>query len=309
MASAYTANLASFLVADRSPAFVPITLAEAEQSGVQVCVRADAAVFHQISAKYPALPLIVDPDFTKTYQMLREGKCQVLAARAADWSKFSRDALVNGDCQLQWIGRAEQINGGGAATKVDSGEYCTSILTHVLDIHFNEMIDAGFIEHAWNAHLDTLSSHNCANGETAFEIEEENDGRLRPVDVGGIFVIHGMCCFVAILLGVGERFRKRRRQQKRGLKKQDGIMNDHSGTDELELERMDGIASQPLSRTLADDHGDEREDDISVTPNYGEDDVMVEEAVAVLQQYLMKKRTGSRHISTSHGSRMSLEMR
>ena len=164
-----------------------------------------------VSGKYPNMNLVYGDDFDATYENLRNGKCLMMAARAADWDMFQRNAALNPDCSLKWIGRAEMVNSAGPASKIDVGEYCSSFVNHVIDIHMYEMIADGFVEEAWNNHVEALATNKCLDSDTSSTDEAGNSRSLRPIDVGGIFLIHVCVCLLAI---IHAWFEKRRKQRK-----------------------------------------------------------------------------------------------
>ena len=81
LVAAYTANLASFLVAQKRPIIWAETLKEVEQNRIDLCVRAGSAVYGQISETYPGVRFQPDDDFDEVYESLRNGRCKVMASR------------------------------------------------------------------------------------------------------------------------------------------------------------------------------------------------------------------------------------
>jgi hypothetical protein len=210
LASAYTANLASFLVSQGQPDEIATTLAEVEALGIPLCVRANAAVESSLNARYPNLNLVRDADFEVIYSKLAKGECGLLATRPFDFDQFRNNFTLNPECSLQWVGRPDLINKGGPATLVDTKNYCTSLITHVLEIHMNEMIDNGFIDQAWQAHLRNQSDHQCGDGGQEETKDVEGQYSLTVKEVGGIFVFHGALGLLAIIVALGEKWFSRR---------------------------------------------------------------------------------------------------
>ena len=186
-----------------------MTLRQAEIQGVPVCARGGAAVENQLKRDYPKLNLVSGEGFTDTYHRLNNGECFTLATRASDWQKFQRNADVNDQCQLHWIGRAETINSGGAAAMIDIGTHCTSLVLHVIDIHIHEMKVDGFIENAWGDYVESISTKRCVSGDASDETGPERNS-LNPIDVGGIFLVHGAMCILAILVALMEKRSKKK---------------------------------------------------------------------------------------------------
>ena len=298
------------MVAEDTPAYTQISLKEAYESQTPVCARAGAAVANQLQRQYPGMNLVTAPDFVSTYERLRNNDCLITATRASDWSKYERDARVNTEnCGLKWIGRAEAINGGGAATKIDIGEYCTSLVMHVLDIHFNEMHADGFIKEVWDKHVESLATNDC-NADSTYEVEEEG-GSLRPIDVGGIFVIHVLISVFAVFLAMLERRRRNYREKygkkhdeipdtemervafRRGLTK--GLSYSESKEQAVSLteranyfEHFDVLKGAAIEETIPLEDLEEASTDV----NYFHDDRLIEDAMTTLSRYLVQRRTG-----------------
>jgi hypothetical protein len=201
-------------VAKDQPAFVDMTLDRANLQGVPVCVRRGAVEETYAKEKYPNMNFVFGVSFTDTYQLLRDGKCLIMATRASDWDAYQRSAEVNADCTLQWIGRAESVIAAGTAHKIDVGKYCTSLAMHVVDIYMNEMIADGFVKEAWTNYVESLATNKCLKSDASTIDEASKSSSLRPIDVGGIFVVHGFICLVAIVNILFEKRRKKRKTVK-----------------------------------------------------------------------------------------------
>jgi hypothetical protein len=75
------------------------------------------------------------------------------------------------DCSLEWIGRAEKTSHVGAATIVDTGEYCTSHIGHVLQVFYlGQMKQDGFMEEAFQDYLNSVSTIRCPEVTTQIQI-------------------------------------------------------------------------------------------------------------------------------------------
>jgi len=213
LASAYTANLASFLVSQGKPAEAARGLAEVEARELPLCVRANAAVEADLRLRYPRLNLRTGEDFDSIYKSLMDGECELLATRPYDFDQFKNRKDINPNCTLQWIGRQENSNKGGPATLVDTKTYCTSLITHVLEIHMNEMIDDQFIDRTWQAHLRNQSNHQCGKSDTDNNKNVEGQYSLTIKEVGGIFVFHAALGLFSILVALVEMWWNRRQER------------------------------------------------------------------------------------------------
>lgn len=242
LASAYTANLASFLVSQGQPLEVATSLAEVQAKQLPLCVRANAAVEADLKLRYPELILKRGNTFEDVYRDLINGKCDLLATRPYDFDQFRNNEKINPNCTLQWVGRQDNANKGGAATLVDTKNYCTSLITHVLEIHMNEMLDDKFIDTVWQAHLRNQSSHQCG----ASDADTKNvDGHysLTIKEVGGIFVFHAALGMVSLLVALAEMWYYRRQRAKQEI----ADAKDPDGQEAPRLHRPSIAASEAMN--------------------------------------------------------------
>jgi hypothetical protein len=200
----YTANLASFLVARRAPAFTIDSVEQAVLLRAPICVQEKVNIDDYLSEKYPKAVLVRRPNKDEILKSLKAGRCSVAVVPVAEYEQFSRYSSVNGDCSLKWSGKVEKIVPAGFASAVDSGVLCTSLISHVLDLHFIEMEADGFIQREWEAFLQRTGDHNCvahlqgsssSNGDETFSLGVQ--------EMAGIFIIHtillGLAVAVALL--------------------------------------------------------------------------------------------------------------
>ena len=144
VASAYTANLASFLVTPRVYSYRISNIEDAIEQDATLCVQ-DGAVIHTILAeKYPSLKFAGKGSEQEIFEGPRlpvgKGGCQAAAHQYNTYSVYKRNKEVNFDCALSSEERIVEIIPAGMATAIDTGfPYCTSLVGHVLDYHLNEM--------------------------------------------------------------------------------------------------------------------------------------------------------------------------
>ena len=196
------------MVAKSQPAFVDMTLEQANLLKVPVRTMLGSAVHLQVKEKYPNMNFVYGDDLANAFHRLRAGECVVLTARASDWDIFQRNAEVNGDCSLKWIGRAESIESAGPASKIDVGDYCTSLVMHVMNIHLYTMISDGFVKEAWRKHVESLATNQCSESDSSSTDEGGNNSSLRPIDVGGAFLVYICVCLFSITSAWFEKRRK-----------------------------------------------------------------------------------------------------
>ena len=218
VASAYTANLASNLVVQNQPASPIQTLDDAVRMQVPICVWATTGTDSTITQAFPNGRIVRKPTSKEVFQGVISGECRVAATELTSWDYWKGNLEVNGECQLDWIGRIFRNVRASFALKSDSGTLCTSLIRDVLNLHLGEMKDDGFIDEAYDAYLARQAQIDCANlGDTSGSTSQSNQLGLK--NMGGIFVFHFAISAVAIVLAfVGVHRRKRRKAKERDEK-------------------------------------------------------------------------------------------
>ena len=214
VAAAYTANLAAFLsfTGQEKPHVFYASLDQVVRREVPMCVNRYSAQDTYITENYPNANLIRIGDEEELFKALREKRCDVVATQRFVFEQFSRRA-VNSDCLLRTSGIAQSIVSGGFATAVDSGTYCSSLISHTIDIHFIEMRADGFIENAWNEYLKRTTDFQCqalAEAEKDDDLDDVDNQRLDVRDMGGIFCFHFILCAIAYLLAFIEHHKEKK---------------------------------------------------------------------------------------------------
>ena len=197
----YTANLASFLVARRQPGTTIDSVEQAVLLRAPICIQARVNIDDYLSYKYPEAVLVRRETNEEIFQSLKRGDCSVAVMAASDYEQYSRNSEINGDCALQWSGKVESIVQAGFASDVDSGTLCTSLISHVLDLHFIAMKADGFLEREWEAHLQRIGDQNCIEEKVLNENSGDDETfSLGVEEMAGIFIIHAMLLALALLV-------------------------------------------------------------------------------------------------------------
>lgn len=224
LASAYTANLASFLVARYQEEFVVTTLDDATKLGTPVCLQNGSVMDEVITKNYPSLNIVRKATEKETFDALRQdwysGRkgCGVTLTNLGTFQVYQGDKEVNADCSLTSEFRVIRNLPSGFATAVDTGLMCTSLVSHVLNIHLTEMEYEGFIDQAWQDHLRKIATIDCqeqaqeAKSEEELEREEDEfDYSLSLNNMAGIFILHGALTLVALAFALVDQLRTRYR--------------------------------------------------------------------------------------------------
>lgn len=160
---------------------------------------------------------------------------------------FAARNQVNRDCAIASEKRIVEVLHAGMATAIAGS--CTSLVSHVLDYHLAAMSDDGFLEAAWNDHINRQASVECV--ERSFSggggFDEDDTFSLTIADVGGIFIVHVVLSMLAILMATWQFYQK----WKKGLLHDDRSLRSIYGIEyvqkRLSLSRHNG------SRKLTED--------------------------------------------------------
>lgn len=223
----YTANLASFLVARRIPTHSIESVEQAVLMRAPICVQAKVNIDDYLTEKYPEAVLVRREKKEDIFSSLENGECSVAVMAVSEYEQYSRDTNVNGDCTLQWNGRVEQIIPAGFASDVDSGTLCSSLISHVLDLHFIQLKADGFLEREWEAHLQRTGTQNCVENVESASSNEEDTFSLGVQEMAGIFIIHAILLALALLVALVHYCRVRNIAKREGA--QDGDMEMAAG--------------------------------------------------------------------------------
>jgi len=167
--SAYTANLAAFLVKRNQTLTLEIeTIDQAMNNGRKMCVWKGTQTDSSIMNEYPAFT--AGKDYIRTikqadaYIKVLSGECDIVITEQSSWDQFQRNQLINGNCTLRQIGDIWQRKDASFVLKGDSGQYCTSYLRDVFDYYFIQMEADGTLEDLWNEAVEYVSTVNCDAG-------------------------------------------------------------------------------------------------------------------------------------------------
>lgn len=211
--AAYTANLASFLVARRRPSSTLQSVQDAVVQRAPICLQASVALDEYITNQYPSAVLVRKKLESDVFQGLVQGKCVVAVVPKYSYETYLRNSEINSDCGLTWQGRVEKFVPSGLASRVDTGNLCTSLVGHVLDLHFLEMDADGFLDVIWEEHIQRVGSQNClVESGPGGEVEDDTFS-LSIQEMSGIFIVHAVLTSIAVLLAIFQFILKKRRAE------------------------------------------------------------------------------------------------
>ena len=219
--SAYTANLASFLVFREKVEFSVNTLTDALQQGIPVCLQRSSVMEDIVTNRYPKMVVVRKETNEEIFEALHndwydgsEG-CGVALTNRGTFEVYQRNETFNGDCTLTTENRVVQNLPAGFATAVDTDIFCTSLVSSVMNLHLSQMTVDGFIRRTWENHLDKISTTTCsAEGSVASGGESADDDKnfsLSVEEMAGIFMLHLSLAAVAVLFAYGEQESRKRK--------------------------------------------------------------------------------------------------
>jgi len=141
-ASAYTANMASFLVSRNTPSLPVSRMEDVIRKGEKVCIWGSSVHDDFLKKKYPT--------YHKSEKVIRKASlraalegldtdCKYALIGHTEFDKLKKNSFLNPHCDLERIGDFVEIIPAGMATQIDTGEFCTSLISYALDLHMNEM--------------------------------------------------------------------------------------------------------------------------------------------------------------------------
>eukprot|EP00977_Amphora_coffeiformis_P001030 scaffold220_cov169-Amphora_coffeaeformis.AAC.10 len=236
MTSAYTANLASFLVIRNAPEQQIESIQQAVQLDKTMCVwkasgTEDAVV--KAFSQYASSGKLKRTSQRGVYEGLKSGECDIAITEVSSWDVFQANEEINGDCSLAWIGRPFQNVPASFAVKSDAGTLCTSLLRDVFNLFLHDMESDGTIEVLWDEAISETATVQCDAVETGTrrlhtnniqekksnapennerilrataaktggdEIPEEDSDttKLTLTNMGGVFMLHGVLSIISV---------------------------------------------------------------------------------------------------------------
>jgi ABC-type amino acid transport substrate-binding protein len=214
--TAYTANLASFLIVQNTPALVINVIQDAIKNDLRFCVLTGSTSETYLTKEYPSARMVQKGTIGDTYLAIDRGECDLVLTTVGTWELKRRDIIYNGDCQKQWVGRVVSFTTAGF-TIGDSAELCTSLLRDVLNLHMLEMKIDGTFDTIWDTYYEKSTTNNCFVGDDSSSADNDI-GSLTVKEVGGIFIVHLFALAFAFALSLFQWFRRSRSKSDSSLK-------------------------------------------------------------------------------------------
>ncbi len=213
-ASAYTANLASFMVSRNAASHTVINMEDIVKKKKTICIWRDSVHHDFLLKHYPKLAredrvfLKIDP--FEVLLGLKNDECEFALTGKQHFEDHENNSYLNSECSLTWVGEIVHSIPAGFTTAIDTFENCTSLISYVLDLHLNEMKsveDAGedpkfekILQH--RREKQENSTDVCKERSTSHQIETSMS--LSIDDTGGIFLLHVIFSMASICLALGQ---------------------------------------------------------------------------------------------------------
>jgi hypothetical protein len=218
IASAYTANMASDLLTRDAPSFPYNALRDPVIAKKTICIHGDSShdeEFEKIFKEYAESKKVIriGTNGDELFKAIHNDTCDVGIVSKETFDLYQRNITKNNTdaCALDW-GRQAPVEyyPGSFATALDTNSSCTSLISHVLNLHLYEMEEDGFLANAWFDVYNRLGDEtNSCEKTPARGISSIPEESLDMADLFGIFLLHGICSTIAVILAycVGRRKR------------------------------------------------------------------------------------------------------
>jgi hypothetical protein len=202
--------MASFLMIRDLPNTKFNTLSKAAQSKKSICVYKNS--FHDSFLKESKLDfhnVIRTGSENDAIQGVLDGECDIALSSYQNLDIFHRkketvdDSQPKNRCDVARGGQILEHMGGGLGVAIDSGRYCTSLISHVVDLHLQEMEEEGVLNDIIEQTRLSIGTPKCFENES----KEEKPESLAMHDMFGIFSMHAICCSISLCLGLGFRYK------------------------------------------------------------------------------------------------------
>jgi hypothetical protein len=206
--------MASFLLTRDVPSFAVSSLEDVIRLDKSVCLLGKSNHDDYMSRKHPSFTNIIRTNYeSETFDGLLREDCDVALAGTDAFNVFQRqeipiDGTPDDRCKLVWVGRSLEITPSGFATTIDTGRFCTSLISYVLDLHMHEMKEDGFLGETREKFYEKLGPNQCVDTGTDQNSSEEDPDPLGMNDMFGIFSFHALCSVISVLLAFGLSLRK-----------------------------------------------------------------------------------------------------
>jgi len=202
--SAYTANLASFLVAKAEAGSVFENLQEAVNKNKIICTAEGSAKHEWFDQEYPGYTNLkfLKGNIVAYADALAEGECDGALLSMDQFKEMTHMPEIKNRCDLRIVGLPLTQQAAGFMVGNDYRHKCTILVRDVLSFHFMSMAADGTLKKMKQAAFDTLAP-TCPK--EALEDDAEEAGQLDFESMFGILLMHILGIAVAMGMFVASR--------------------------------------------------------------------------------------------------------
>jgi len=137
--------------------------------------------------------------------------CEMAAVPTQSFFRYKKLSSLNNDCSLRWLGRTIHSVNAGFATSIDTGTFCTSLISYVFDIHMLELKADGVLDQVWEEYHRWSTDQTCREDESpkSYGNDGSEEKSLSIQDLLGIFLFHLFLCTVSILMALCQHYLKK----------------------------------------------------------------------------------------------------
>jgi len=203
--ASYTANLATFLIAQTSYAPAIQSLEMADAMGAKICVLSGSSSQTTLTTYYPNILQV--PQVLYASLGLATGQCVGALMTAVDLAITQTRSILDANCNFVQVGGVVKKYSGAWALQMDYGCppsngkacYCTSFMNQVLTQLFLSIRSKGLME-------SDLETGLAAQTDLVCPVDPPKDLSLHPSDLKGIFYLYGFCIAICLSLYVCQYF-------------------------------------------------------------------------------------------------------
>jgi len=198
MTSAYTANLASLLVAKSSISPKITSLEQAVQEKATVCTVRGLLGEKLVRQKYANLKVLRTDDSKMLYDKLNAKECAAGIAEHDFWNAASMTHQANPNCNLEGIRAPFKPVRASFAFPTNRAK-CHEHLADIVNAHLFDMDYDGFIDGLKSGIEEQMDDLHCPL------VKPEPSGVLHLVDLSGAFLLPLMVSMALIMLDMRNR--------------------------------------------------------------------------------------------------------
>lgn len=222
--SAYTANLASYLVVENTAnsAIQVQSVRDIVNNRKSICVFGNTAIQQEIEKVYEDA-LIVKYNSDKALLIgLKNDECDYAILGKQGWNIYHRDKEVNNDCSLHRVGRDFRRIDAGFATVSDAATKCTSLVRDTFNVHLRSLQNEK-LDELWIKFFEARRSLDTADckleKDIVLDATDYEMVTLNVINVGDVFLMHFFFIFVSLGMALYSHCATKRKGEENQIEK------------------------------------------------------------------------------------------